>query len=429
MCRLISILAAIAAWLGAAVYAKAAASEPPNNELVEHGAYLAAIADCTGCHTAGPGHPRFAGGLPINSPFGTIYSTNITPDAETGIGRYSYEDFARALRDGVRGDGKHLYPAMPYPSFTAMPDSDIRALYAFFMHGVKPVRNIPPRTSLPFPFDQRWTLRLWSMAFVDHAPFKSRPEHDGQWNRGAYLVQGPGHCGACHTPRGLAFQEKGYSEASPHYLTGAVIENWYAGDLTGNPAAGLGRWSEADIAAFLKTGHNSQTVAFGSMVTVIENSTQYLRKKDLEAIAHYLKSLPSHGEKASYKPATESTPVLPAGFLRVAPEPPGAGIYSGYCAKCHRRGGTGKPPGIPPLAGSSMVLSANAASLLQLMLEGGTGPRTRTGPVPEEMPAYAKKLTDREIAEVLTFVRNSWGNKAFPVTARDVALLRKILIK
>ena len=401
-------------------------SESILDALVTRGAYLATIADCTGCHTAGSAHPAFGGGLAINSPFGTIYSTNITPDLETGIGRYSYEDFSRAVRGGIRKDGKWLYPAMPYPSFAAMSDNDVRALYAYFMHGVKPVRHTPSQTRLPFPFNQRWTLKFWDLAFVEHKRFEPRADRGERWNRGAYLVQALGHCGACHTPRGLAYQEKAYSETSSPYLTGAMIENWFAPDLTGNNASGLGRWSEEEISAFLKTGHSGRTVAFGSMVTVIENSTQYLRQEDLDAIAHYLKSLPPAGEKSSYKPL-EKQLIMPIGLARF--EKPGAGIYSGFCAKCHREEGRGKPPKFPPLSGSSIVLSENASSLIRLMLEGGRGPRTKTGPKPEKMPGYAEKFTDREIAEVLTFIRNSWGNKASPVTTRDVYLMREALNK
>ncbi|MBN9132968.1 MAG: cytochrome c [Nitrosospira multiformis] len=392
--------------------------------LVTRGAYLATIADCTGCHTAGSADPAFGGGLAINSPFGTIYSTNITPDPETGIGRYSYEDFSRAVRSGVRKDGKWLYPAMPYPSFTAMSDNDVRALYAYFMHGVKPVRRTPSQTRLPFPFNQRWTLKFWDFAFVEHKRFEPRADRGEKWNHGAYLVQTLGHCGACHTPRGLAYQEKAYSEISSDYLTGAMIDNWFAPELTGNAASGLGRWSEEEIAAFLKTGHSGHTVAFGSMITVIENSTQHFRREDLDAIAHYLKSLPARGEKSSYNP--RGTPAfVPVGMIRF--EKPGAGIYSGFCAKCHRHEGKGKPPKFPPLAGSSIVLSENASSLIRLMLEGGKGPWTKAGPKPEKMPGYAEKFTDREIAEVLTFIRNSWGNKAAPVTTREVYLMREAL--
>lgn len=396
--------------------------------MVARGAYLAKAADCMGCHTAGPGHPAFAGGLPINSPFGTIYSTNITPHPVEGIGGYSYDDFSRALRDGIAKGNKRLYPAMPYASFTAMLDNDVRALYAYFMNGVKPVSHRPPKTSLPFPFNQRWTLQFWDMAFVNHKRFPPRSDRDAQWNRGAYLVQAMGHCGACHTPRGFAYQEKGYSESSPDYLTGAIIENWFAPDLTGNPASGLGRWSEAEISAFLETGHGGQTVAFGSMITVIEKSTQHLRKEDLNAIARYLKTLPARKGKTSYKPLKQVVTV-PSGTVIGPFERPGAGLYRGFCAKCHLEDGSGKVLKFPRLAGSPVVLSENATSIIRLMLEGGIGPLTKNGPIPEEMPGYAKKFSDREIADVLTFIRNSWGNKAPAVTPRDVSKLRKIVIQ
>jgi mono/diheme cytochrome c family protein len=397
-------------------------------KIIARGAYLAKAADCAGCHTAGPGKPPFAGGLPINSPFGAIYSTNITPDPVTGIGQYTYADFSRAVRQGVAKDGKRLYPAMPYASFAALLESDVQALYAYFMNEVKPVRHTPPQTRLPFPFNQRWTLGFWTVAFVTDEPFKPRPDRNAQWNRGAYLVQALGHCGACHTPRGLAYQEKGYSETSPDYLSGAVVDNWFAGNLTGNQASGLGRWTENEISAFLRTGHNGHAVAFGSMVMVIENSTQHLQEKDLNAIAHYLKSLPARKGETSYKPHAR-TQIILARTVSGPHELPGAGIYSGFCAKCHEKDGSGKAPKIPRLAGSPMVVSENTTSLVRLMLEGGKGPMTRFGPEPKKMPAYAAELTDREIADVLTFIRNSWGNGAPAVTPRSVFLLRKELRK
>ncbi|SEL16922.1 cytochrome c [Nitrosovibrio tenuis] len=409
--------------------AVAATAQAAEADLVARGAYLAKVADCAGCHTAGPGHPPFAGGLAINSPFGTIYSTNITPDPVFGIGNYSYEDFSRALRDGVAKGGRRLYPAMPYPSFTAILDSDVEALYAYFMNGIKAVSQRPPQTALPFPFNQRWVFRFWNAAFVKDGRYQPRTDRNEHWNRGAYLVQALGHCGACHTPRGLAYQEKAYSESSTEYLSGAVIENWFAGNLTGDRASGLGRWTETEISTFLQTGHNSHTVAFGSMVLVIENGTQYLQKEDLDAIAHYLKSLRARKGRSSY--LTQAAPVskISTGFPVDAFERPGAGIYAGFCAKCHRDNGTGKTPEIPRLAGSPMVLSDNSTSLIRLMLEGGKGPATRHGPKPKEMPGYAKELSSREIAEVLTFVRNNWGNTASPVTTRDVYLLREALQK
>ncbi|MGH8762833.1 MAG: c-type cytochrome [Nitrosospira sp.] len=416
--------------LGIAMLVIASHGYPADPAMVARGAYLAKAADCVSCHTAGPHHPPFAGGLPINSPFGIIYSTNITPDPVTGIGQYSYSDFSRAVREGIAKDGRRLYPAMPYASFTAILDDDIQALYAFFMNGVEPVNHKPPQTRLPFPFNQRWTLQFWDAAFVNHARYKPRADRDEQWNRGAYLVQSLGHCGACHTPRGLAYQEKAYSELSSEYLSGAVVDNWFAANLTGNRASGLGRWSEAEISTFLETGHSSHAVAFGSMVTVIENSTQHLRKEDLNAIARYLKSLPPRKGKTSYKPVTPLAAMListKTGIVTGPFERPGAGLYEGFCVKCHQDGGTGKSPKIPRLAGSPMVLSENALSLIRLMLEGGKGPVTKNGPEPKEMPSYAKKFTDREIADVLTFVRNSWGNKASAVTPRDVSSVRKIL--
>lgn len=414
-------------WIAVLVIAANAQAADP--AVVARGAYLAKVADCVSCHTAGPRHPPFAGGLPINSPFGIIYSTNITPDPIVGIGKYSYTDFSRALREGVARDGRRLYPAMPYPSFTAISDDDAQALYAYFMHGVEAVGQKPPQTTLPFPFNQRWTLQFWDAAFVNHERYKPRADRDAQWNRGAYLVQSLGHCGACHTPRGFAYQEKGYSESSPEYLSGAVVDNWFAANLTGNRASGLGRWSAVEISTFLETGHSGRTVAFGSMVAVIENSTQYLQKEDLNAIAHYLKSLPARNGKASYKPPASPGGIVLTGAAFGKFELPGAGLYAGFCAKCHQDGGTGKPPKIPQLGGNSIVLSENASSLIRLVLEGGEGPLTKDGPEPKKMPSFAKKFSDREIADVLTFVRNSWGNKAPAVTTRDVSLLRKVLRK
>ena len=222
-------------------------------------------------------------------------------------------------------------------------------------------------------------------------------------------------------------QEKAYSESSPDYLSGAVIDNWFAGNLTGTHASGLGRWSETEISTFLETGHSGHSVAFGSMVTVIENSTQHLRKEDLDAIAHYLKSLPAKKGKTSYKPPATARPDGLDRNRREQIRAPGAGLYAGFCAKCHGDNGTGKPPKIPRLGGNSMVLSENASSLIRQMLEGGKGPLTKNGPKPKKMPSFAKKFTDREIADVLTFVRNSWGNTAAAVTPRDVSLLRKAL--
>lgn len=397
------------------------------DDAISRGAYLARAGDCVACHTAGSEGALFAGGLPINSPLGIIYSTNITPDPETGIGRYTLEDFSRALRDGVAPGGKHLYPAMPYTSFTALSDDDVRALYDYFMKEVKPVRHRPPETRLSFPFNQRWTLWFWNMLFVSHDRYQPREDCDADWNRGAYLVQSLGHCGACHTPRGLAFQEKGYTEESPDYLTGTVVDNWFAANLTGAPASGLGRFSEEAIAAFLGTGHSDVGVVFGSMMEVIENSTKYLSSQDLKAIAHYLKSLPARAEEAAYKPDAPSVAVELAAMVTGEIERPGVGIYQAFCAKCHKATGEGEKGKFPRLAGNPSVLARNPTSLIRLTLEGGEITQTQNGPESEQMPSFAGKLSDQEIAEVLSFIRNSWGNIASPVTTREVARLREAL--
>ncbi len=413
----------------AALLSGLALAQPVDPADISRGAYLARVGDCIACHTAGPQSPPFAGGLPLNSPFGIIYSTNITPDPLTGIGNYSLKDFGRAVRNGVAKGGRRLYPAMPYPSFTAITDDDIRALYAYFMHEVTPVNHKPPETKLPFPFNIRLSLFFWDAAFVRHKRFEPDNDRDDQWNRGAYLVRSLGHCGACHTPRGLAFQGRAYTESSPKYLRGALVDNWFAANLRGDPASGLGRWSETDIVAFLETGHGGQIAAFGSMIDVIGNSTQYFHKDDLDAIAHYLKSFPAYGEKASYKPDTPAVAIALSAMVTGEVERPGAGLYQSFCVKCHQETGTGEPGKFPKLAGNSIVLSENPASLIRLLLEGSRTAQTKTGPTSQEMLSFAKEFSDQQIAEVLSFIRNSWGNKAPPVTTRQVSSLRHTLQK
>jgi mono/diheme cytochrome c family protein len=386
-------------------------------EPMSKGAYIARLGDCTSCHTE-PGGKPFAGGFKVNSPFGIIYGTNITPDPEYGIGDYSLEDFTRAVRQGIRKDGKYMYPAMPYPSFAKMTDEDVKALYDYFMHEVLPVHEKSPETRLPFPFNQRWGIGLWNFAFTKNERYRPQPERDAKWNRGAYLVQSLGHCGACHTPRGLTYEQKGNASSST-FLSGGVLDNWYAANLSANNASGLGRWSEKDIADFLATGHGAGTVAFGSMKEVVENSSQHMTPEDRAAIAHYLKSLESSGERASYNPDVKADSF----------EHPGAGLYANFCANCHQLGGTGKLPRIPKLAGNSIVLSPDATSIIRIVLEGSISPQTKDGPKPAKMPGFAKRFTDQEIADVVTFIRQSWGNNAPPATKRDVRKLRERLAK
>jgi mono/diheme cytochrome c family protein len=401
----------------------------PSPDLIARGAYLAKAADCAGCHTATPNGAPFAGGLEMTSPFGTIVSSNITPDRETGIGAYSYEDFAKALREGVARGGKGLYPAMPYPAFVKITDADMRALYAYMMHGVPPIRYRPPESKVPFPFNQRWALRVWRMAFAPKDTFEPNAARDASWNRGAYLVQSLGHCGSCHTPRGIAYQERGYDESSKTYLSGGINDNWFAPNLRADMGSGLGRLSAEDIAAFLGTGHGAGVVAYGSMVQTVEDSLQYLSDDDLRAIAVYLKSLPATGAAdGAYDPALAARGRLKTRAPDVPPEQ-GAAVYAGFCAQCHRDDGKGVPKAFPSLAGNPSVLSEDTTSLIRLVVEGGNSPATIHGPPRQPMPAFAGRLTDVQIAQVLTYVRASWGNDARPVTTNDVASMRSKLHK
>ncbi len=381
---------------------------------MSRGEYLARVGDCVSCHTA-PGKPNYGGGLAINSPFGAIYSTNITSDKQYGIGAYSLDDFKRAVRQGVAKDGHHLYPAMPYVSFSATSDADMAALYAYFEHQVAPVHVQPPQTRLPFPFNQRWGLMLWNLVFAPKTTPK--PSADAQWARGAYLVQTLGHCGACHTPRGPAYNERGTTSATATYLSGGTLDNWHAPDLRGDSDIGLGRWREGDIADFLKTGHGGNVAAFGSMTQVVENSSQYMTDADRLAIAHYLKSLP----------ATRKAPPVPAPVA--TRERPGAGLYASSCARCHGLDGRGSAgPGYwaPAIAGNPAVVSADPTSVTRIILKGGRTAQTTGGAPPQTMPGF-ERLSDREVAEVATFVRQDFGAQAPAVTPRNVARLRQAL--
>jgi mono/diheme cytochrome c family protein len=397
--------------------------------LIARGEYLAKAADCAGCHTAPMGGAPYAGGLEMTSPFGTIVSSNITPDRRYGIGAYSYADFERALREGVAPGNKRLYPAMPYVSFSKVSDDDIRALYAYMMVGVKPVAKPALPTRVPFPFNQRWALAFWDLMFAPSGQFQPRSDRDAQWNRGAYLVQSLGHCGSCHTPRGAGYQERGYDDSSKQYLSGGVNDTWYAPNLRGDTGSGLGRVSQHELAAFLKTGHGAGIAAFGSMVETVEDSLQYLSDDDVHAIARYLKTLPATGAAdGRYEPSTQPGMVEKT---RAPDKPPatGAAVYASFCAQCHQTNGAGIPQTFPRLAGSPAVISEDTTSLIRLLVEGGNSPATMSGPPRQAMPAFAGILTDGQIAQVLTFIRTSWGNDARAVTTSNVASLRSELHK
>jgi mono/diheme cytochrome c family protein len=384
------------------------------------GEYVARAGDCVSCHSV-PGGKAFAGGLKMGSPLGNIYSTNITPDPETGIGNYSLDDFSRAVRHGIAKDGHRLYPAMPYPSYAKITDVDIAALYDFFMKQVPPVHQENMKNEIPSLLSFRWPLAIWRLLFTTSGSYTAKSDHDADWNRGAYLVQGLGHCGACHTPRGLAFQEKALDDSSAEYLSGALLDAWYAPDLRGDLRTGLGAWSKDDVVDFLKAGHNRAETAFGSMVDVVNNSTPYLSDSDLNAIAIYLKSLPgtSTQQPVAYDDATTSA--LRSGHA----SQPGATVYTGTCANCHGFDGKGFRPYMPSLAGNPIVLDNDPSSLINLVLNGSNPLVVKGTPDSYRMPQFRQQYSDQEIADVITFIRNGWGNQAPAVTGDAVAKLRR----
>ncbi|KVS71757.1 cytochrome c [Burkholderia cepacia] len=406
--------------------AVAAAAADTDTATIARGRYLARAGDCSACHDAAD-HTPYAGGQPVNSPFGPIYAPNITPDPVHGIGNYTLRQFDDALRRGVRADGGRLYPAMPYPSFARLSDDDVRALYAYFMRGVAPSPNVARLTQLPFPFDQRWALALWSAAFANRDRFVPQPSQSAEWNRGAYLVQGPGHCGACHTPRGPGFNERGYDERSAAFLTGGINDHWFAPNLTGADTDGLGSWSVDDIAAFLRDGHAVRGAVFGAMAPVVGESTALLTDADRRAIAVYLKSLPARPTAAT-NPLGIGTPRLTAAGPRPegGQQAPGAGVYAGFCARCHGAAGTGVRDHGPPLAGNSAVLAADPTSAIRIVVEGARPAPGEPGMM-RRMPSMRGTLTSSEIASVVSYVRGAWGNRAAPVSEQEVRRLRKAI--
>nr|WP_245254099.1 cytochrome c [Paraburkholderia sp. LEh10] len=390
--------------------------------LIKRGDYLAKAGDCVACHSTSHGKP-FAGGLPMTTPMGVIYTTNITPDPDTGIGRYSEDEFKRAMREGVAKDGHNLYPAMPYPSYAKVNDDDMHALYTYFMNGVAPVKQANREPDIKWPLNMRWPLKFWNMFFLDKGVYRDKAGKDVAWNRGAYLIQGLGHCGSCHTPRGVAFEEKALDESGSAYLTGGLLDNWFASNLTGEHNVGLGRWSEADVAQFLKTGANQHASAFGAMTSVINNSTQAMTDSDIAAMSRYLKSLPAAGGSGgpAYAYDAKTTKVS---LTRPANDA-GARVYTAYCMHCHGVDGRGFAPMLAPLAGNPNVLEKDASSLINVTLNG-TGDLVIGGvPAPYPMPKYAPVLNDQQIADVLTFIRSGWSNGAPGVGAGEVAKMRK----
>lgn len=398
-----------------------------DSATIEKGRYLAAAADCSACHTHDSSAP-YSGGNPFILPIGTLYAPNITPDRTHGIGDYSESDFANALRRGVGKDGKPLYPAMPFPSYARMSDEDIHALWVYFRDGVAPSDKSPPRSTIPWPLSMRWPMTLWRWAFAP-TPQAARADADRPFAsdviaRGAYLVEGPGHCGACHTPRALTMQETALSsDQGDSFLSGgAAVDGWTPVNLRGDDRTGLGRWSEDDLVAFLATGRNRNGSVFGGMSDAIVHGTQHLTEADLRAIARYLKtSLPARKHETPWQNDSAVADALHQGHL----PGPGAKTYIDRCAACHRTDGHGYAPAFPPLAGNPTLMDKDPGSLILIVLRGASVPATQKAPSSLTMPGFGHLLSDQEVADVVTFIRQSWGNKAGAVRAEQVSSFRK----
>jgi mono/diheme cytochrome c family protein len=395
---------------GIAYAATVAKDEAAHNvqsyDEIARGRYLAILGDCAACHTD-PGGKSYAGGEAIETPFGIVASANITPDVGTGIGAWSDDDFVSALQKGRGKDGVRLYPAMPYPYFAKMSRDDILAIRAY-LDTLEPVHQTVQTDQLPFPFKIRFGMLFWNALFFDGKPFEPVAGKSAEWNRGAYIVEGPGHCGACHTPKNFLGGDK-----TGDALQGAALQGWFAPDLTGDKRSGLGAWSSDDIVAYLKSGQNAHAAATGTMAQVIADSTSQMRDDDLKAIATYLKDQPSP-QQVTPQAVAATDPAMRAGQA----------IYVDNCSACHARDGTGVAKLIPPLRNSAAVQSADPTTLGRVVLHGTQNVATATAPTGPSMPAFGWKLTDPQAAAVLTYIRNSWGNAAPAVDAGQVGKLR-----
>ena len=413
----------------AALAATAAAAQAPDPALVEQGEYVARAGDCSSCHTAAGG-AAFAGGYPVPSPMGAIFSSNITPSKTHGIGNFSLADFSQAVRHGVAPGGKHLYPAMPYPFYRGATDDDVAALYAYFMLAVEPVDTSPPETTLPFPFDPRILMIGWNLLYGGNG-FTPMPDASAAVQRGQYLVETLGHCSACHSPRNMLMGE----ERSRH-LAGGVVEGWQAPNITSDPVSGIGAWSEEELVAFLRDGFApGKNVAAGDMAQVVQHSLRYLSDDDLAAIAAYLKTVPAIAEagvtRAAYgwteaRPAAVTTYETGSGPLQSdlaqSGTLDGAVLYNGACASCHGVDGTGTADLFyPSLTASATVGALNPANLV-LTIVDGVNRESGSGHV--FMQTFGDELTDAQVASVASYVTARFGNPDVVVDEATVAELR-----
>lgn len=378
-------------------------------ENIARGAYLARAGNCMGCHTA-PGGPAYAGGQALQSPFGRFHGPNLTPDPETGLGNWSADDFWNALHNGIGRDGRLLYPAFPFPNYTNMSRADSDALYAFF-RSLAPVRQPNRPHELGFPLNQRVLLTGWRLLYFRPQTYQNDPARDARWNRGAYLVQGLGHCSACHSTRNRL-------GASRDDFAGSLMQpqGWYAPSLNNSTEAGLSSWEIDDIVALLGTGIAPRASASGPMAQVVANSLQHLKRDDLVAMAHYLKTLDADE-------VVKPVPIAAPDQQQLAE---GKRLYERFCLQCHGLDGQGKAPAYPPLAGNRALTVTPAVNAIRMVLNGGFPPATHGNPRPYGMPPFGHELDDAEVAAVLSYTRSSWGNAAPAVKTTEVNRYRAV---
>jgi mono/diheme cytochrome c family protein len=383
-----------------------ALADSDNYVEIARGKALATAGDCVACHTA-PGGTPFAGGLALQTPFGAIMTPNLTRDNTMGIGSWSADDFARAMHEGRRPGGTYLYPAFPYPFYTRVTRADTDAIFAY-LRSLPPVVNRVNRNTLPFPFNIRLSMLGWNALFFKPAGFVPEPGRSDEFNRGAYLVEGLGHCGACHTPLNVLGANK-----ADQYLQGSQIDHWTAPNITNDRLVGLGKWSVDETVQYLKTGQARGSIASGPMKDVVENSTSKMPEADLKAIAVYLK------ERGAEGPPPSAALLSSDARMKI-----GEAVFVDTCAACHKRSGEGVAHLFPRLAGNVIATQSDPASLIRIILTGGRAASTDTTPTAPAMPSLGYRLGDDQVAAVVTYVRNSWGNAASPVSAEMVKALR-----
>ena len=424
--RLLAVLAvlAVAVAAGAAYYAlterpvalpAASPAAPASSAATQKGEYLVRAGNCFSCHTVPDGAP-FAGGRAIPTPFGTLYSSNLTPDPETGLGRWSAEDFWRALHEGKSKDGALLYPAFPYTNYTKVTREDADAMYAY-LRAIAPVAQAARPHEMRFPYDKRSLLAGWRALYFKEGTYANDPQQSAQWNRGAYLVEGLGHCNACHATRNAW----GAVKDDPQVGGGLIpMLNWYAPSLASGRETGLAAWDVPEIVELLRTGVSHRGAVFGPMSEVVRDSLQHLTVDDVTAMAVYLKS-----QRADEAPQ-ESGGVNVTPEQKEALEKQGAKLHKDHCAACHREDGEGVPRIYPPFKGNEALLMRNPVNAIRITLNGGFPPSTAGNPRPYGMPPFAHVLSDDEVAAVVTYIRGTWGNRALPVSPVEVAGARGV---